>query len=151
MRNKLWRAHSSRAFSLLELLACLVVMAILAAIATPSYSDFKENSAVRSGMSTLQDMEFKQRAHFTQKSVWAFVPGDLYTDERLRLVYSASTGPSTISIHEYSDKSLGMAVLVEETVCVYRLVYDPLVGTPSTSRATTTNSRGTCSGSSARQ
>lgn len=151
MRYKLWRIQCSRAFSLMELLACLVVMAILAAIAMPSYTEFKKNSAVHSGMHALQDMELKQREHFAQKSVWASTPGDLYTGERLKLVSSASTSPSAISIYEYSDKSIGMAVLVNETVCVYRLVYDPLVGTQSTSRVTTVRSIDTCSGSAAKQ
>lgn len=135
----------------MELLACLVVMGILAAIAIPSYADFKENTAVHSGMNALQEMELKQREHFTQKSVWASTPGDLYTGERLKLVSSASTSPSTISIYEYSDKSLGMAILVDETVCVYRLVYDPVVGTQSTIRVATVESRATCAGSAAKQ
>ena len=44
-----------------------------------------------------------------------------------------------------------MAILVDETVCVYRLVYDPVVGTQSTIRVATVESRATCAGSAAKQ
>lgn len=62
-----------------------------------------------------------------------------------------SDNPSTVSLYEYQDRSLGLAVLVRENICVYRLVYDPLIGTSSVSRTVVLDSGGACTAVSAKQ
>jgi len=140
-----------RAYSLLELLASLVVMATLAAVIVPVFGEFQKRAAIRAGTSTLQEVEFKQREHFAKKSMWGSTSESLYMGERLKLVSGQSGNPSTVSLYEYQDRSLGLAVLVRENICVYRLVYDPLIGTSSVSRTVVLDSGGACTAVSAKQ
>lgn len=146
--NNSQAARKTKGFSLMEMLASLVVMAVLAAIVMPSYAAFKKNSATHSAVNALQGVELRQREHFVKKSVWSL---DLYIGERLELVSLPSTSPSFVSVYEYADKSLGMAVLAADDTCVYGLVYDPLVGSASIFRSSLLEYGAACSGSEAKQ
>lgn len=146
--NNSQSALKTRGFSLIEMLVSLTVMATLATIILPSYAEFKKNSSSQFATSALQGVELRQREHFVKKSVWSL---DLYIGERLELVSLPSTSPSFVSVYEYADKSLGMAVLAADDTCVYGLVYDPLVGSASIFRSSLLEYGAACSGSEAKQ
>lgn len=137
-----------KGFSLLEILTTLLVMVTVSLIVIPAYNGLRTNSDVHSSRRLLEDIELKQREHFIKKGSWGLTTEDLLLSGNIDLVSGSSTSPSVVSVHEYSDKSLGIAVFVSDNVCAYRVVYDPLTGNPSTTRESAT---GTCMAALAKQ
>jgi Tfp pilus assembly protein PilE len=123
-----------KGFSLLEILTTLLVMVTISLIVIPAYNGLRTNSDVHATRRLLEDIELKQREHFIKKGTWGLTTEDLLLSGSIDIVSGLSTSPSVVSVHEYSDKSLGIAVFVSNNMCAYRVVYDPLTGNPSTTR-----------------
>ena len=123
-----------KGFSLLEILTTLLVMVTISLIVIPAYNGLRTNSDVHAARRLLEDIELKQREHFIKKGSWGLTTEDLLLSGSIDIVSGLSTSPSVVSVHEYSDKSLGIAVFVSNNMCAYRVVYDPLTGDPSTTR-----------------
>lgn len=138
----------SKGFSLLEILTTLLVMVIISLVVVPSYNGLRSNSDVLAARRLLEDIELKQREHFIKKGIWGLTAEDLLLSGNIELVPGSSTSSSVVSVHEYSDKSLGIAVFVSNNMCVYRIVYDPLTGYSSTTRE---SSSGACLAAMAKQ
>jgi Tfp pilus assembly protein PilE len=123
-----------KGFSLLEILTTLLVMVTISLIVIPAYNGLRTNSDVHATRRLLEAIELKQREHFIKKGTWGLTTEDLLLSGSIDIVSGLSTSPSVVSVHEYSDKSLGIAVFVSNNMCAYRVVYDPLTGNPSTTR-----------------
>jgi len=71
------RARVSRGFTLIELVVAMVIAAILAAIAIPSYSNYVRKGRRADAKSALLDLASLEERYFTTNNVYSATPTDL--------------------------------------------------------------------------
>jgi type IV pilus assembly protein PilE len=71
------RARVSRGFTLIELVVAMVIAAVLAAIAIPSYSNYVRKGRRTDAKSALLDMASLEERYFTTNNVYSQNPADL--------------------------------------------------------------------------
>ena len=82
------RRHRSRGFTLLEVMIVGVIVAVLAAIALPSYSDYIQRSKISEAISNLSDMRTRLEQFYLDNRSYPAAPGNCVT-----------TGTSTTNIN----------------------------------------------------
>lgn len=60
-----------RGFTLIEVMITVAIVAILAAIAIPSYSEYVQRARISDAVSTLSDMRVKMEQYFQDNRSWA--------------------------------------------------------------------------------
>lgn len=61
----------SRGFTLIEIMITVAIVAILAAIAIPSYNEYVQRARITDAVSTLSDMRNKMEQYFQDNRSWA--------------------------------------------------------------------------------
>ena len=64
-----------RGFTLIELMVVVMIVAILAAVAYPSYQDYVRRGALNDATSTLSDMRVRMEQYYQDRSTYAGVAG----------------------------------------------------------------------------
>ncbi len=75
--NQHSRTRVSRGFTLIELVVAMVIAAILAAIAIPSYNNYVRKGRRTDAKSALLDMASLEERYFTTNNVYSQNPADL--------------------------------------------------------------------------
>lgn len=91
-----------RGFTLIEVMIVVAIVAILAAIALPSYSDYIKRGQIVEGITPLADMGAKMEQHFQDKRKYdgaceasSIAPAPAHTS---RFEYRCSPGASTFTV-----------------------------------------------------
>ncbi len=117
-----------RAFTLLEILAALVVSLILALVGTLTYSTLKDSIADRDAKNSVERVLTAERNWAARNGSWTQDPNELTGTQGLTVTAGASTEPGIVSISTQDGLELGVATLSESGTCLAAYAADPLVG-----------------------
>jgi type IV pilus assembly protein PilA len=99
------RLGTDEGFTLIELMVVVLIIAILIAIAIPSFLGFRKNAQDRSAQSDLRNALLAEQGHYTENEVYTVTAADLKaieasivmhaTDSKLGIVAKMTGTPST--------------------------------------------------------
>jgi len=101
-------------FSLIELMVVVVVIAILSAVAIPSYTDYVKRGKLVEGTSSLSDGRVKMEQYFQDNRTYQGGPAPAATDYFTYAVSGTSTTAYTISATGTRDLA-GFVYTIDET------------------------------------
>jgi prepilin-type N-terminal cleavage/methylation domain-containing protein len=118
-----------RGFTLLEILIGLIIVAILAAIGSASFTRFNAAAHDRDARQRIDRVVLAQRGWATKHASWTTDASELILGRGLVVVSALSRTPDEVSLSVDDGTHLGLAVLSESGRCQAKYVGDPLLGT----------------------
>lgn len=114
--------QKTQGFSLIELMIVVAIVAILAAVAVPSYQSFVQEGRRAEGVALALDIASRQERYFTQSAN--------YTDKAENLGYAASrrNGNNPLSENGYYEAVItGTAAGASNAISTYSISTEPSV------------------------
>ncbi len=105
-----------RGVTLLELMVTLVVIALLASIAVPTYDNFVQRSRRSEAREALADFAARQEQFYLDNKTYATSVGDLGRDTTTANGYYAVTIPSA-SVTAYTLRATAKGTQTKDTSC----------------------------------
>lgn len=102
-------APSIRGFTLIELMITVAIIAILASVALPSYSDYVTRGKIAEATSTLADMRVKMEQYFQDNRTYANAPFCTTPPTGRYFTFSCGSGTAVPTASTYTITATGTA------------------------------------------